>query len=161
MSDYEFLAIKEFDGKLIHLVSSEFTGNAAQISYTVPSGKTFYHLKSKLYPVVDTVKNGKGAVNTVTLSNRRVDLEIQIQSDAAKDVLTHDMESAQGSASVTNVAQGQGNAAVTGQYESNIVESFDGDGSKVFTLTSTNTSGTYRVSMIGIIETTGDSPALS
>ena len=48
MSDYEFLAIKEFDGKLIHLVSSEFTGNAAQISYTVPSGKTFYHLKSKL-----------------------------------------------------------------------------------------------------------------
>jgi hypothetical protein len=68
------------------------------------------------------------------------------------------MESTQGSASVTNVAQGQGNAGQAGQYETNNHESMDGDGIKAILLTSTNTTGTFRVQLEGYIKDTGTSP---
>ena len=152
LSDLEFLAIKEYDGKLIHLISSEFTGNADQITYTPASGKTFYLLRCKLYPVVDTVLTGSGV--TATNANRRVDVEITLDGTVV-DVLTHDYETSYGNSST---ATASGLAANTGQYESNIVESLEGNGSKTVKLTSTNTSGTYRVSMLGIIEDTGSSP---
>jgi len=49
-------------------------------------------------------------------------------------------------------------ASNTGQYETNNHESMDGNGSLAVTLTSTNTSGTYRVQMEGYIKDTGTSP---
>ena len=135
---------KEFDGDLIHELSAEFTGNADQITYVVPSGKTFYHIKSKLYPVVDTVKVSPGP----TLITRRADVELKFDT-TVKDVLTHDFHSISTAASDPGVG-----GANTGQYESNISESFVGDGAKSIKLTSTNTSGTYRVSLMGWIEDT-------
>ena len=145
LSDLEFLAIKEYDGKLIHLISSEFTGNGDQITYTPASGKTFYHLRSRLYPVTDTIN-----VSANTTNNRRCDVEITLDGTVI-DVLTHDYEQY----SVGDTGQGAG---VTWEHNSNIVESMDGNASKQVKLTSTNTSGTYRVSMLGIIEDTGSSP---
>ncbi len=157
LSDIQFLGQLEFNGELVDMLSAEFTDNAVQITCIPGIGKTFYHVKSKLYPVVDTIKTGVGAANTVTLSNRRADVELLFDV-TLKDVLTHDMESAQGSSSVTNVTQGQGNAGQVGQYETNNHESMDGNGSKAITLTSTNTSGTYRVQLEGYIKDTGTSP---
>lgn len=161
LSDFEFLSIKEFGGKLIHEISAEFSTNADQISYTVPNGKTFYHLKSKLYPVTDTIATGSGGASSSypkTL-NRRADVELTFDG-TIKDVLTHDMETTHGSnASNANVAEG--NSGQAGQYETNLVESMAGNGTKQIKLTSTNTSGTYRVTLMGIIETTGTSPKIT
>ena len=159
MGDKEYLSKKQFDGKLFKEISAEFSGNAVQISHIVPSGKTFYLVSAKLYPVVDTIKTGIAPNNTVVTSNRRADVELEFDGTLI-DVLTHDMESTQGSASVTNVAQGQGNASSIGQYDTNIIDSFDGDGIKVVELTSTNTSGTYRVSLMGFEEDTGTDPTI-
>ena len=114
VGNYEYLSKKQFDGKLFKELSAEFTGNAVQISHIVPVGKTFYVVKAKLYPVVDTIKTGIGPVNTVTLSNRRADVELTFDGTLI-EVLTHDMESTQGSGSVTNAPQGQGNAGQAGQ----------------------------------------------
>jgi len=153
MGDLEFLSNLEITGDLIKELSVEFTNNATQITVTPASGKTFFHVRSKLYPVVDTIKTGIAANNTVVTSNRRADVEITNESTVV-DILTHDMESTQGSGSVTNVPQGQGNAAATGQYTTNIMDSLIGDGIKTFTAVSTNTSGTYRVSIFGWIQNT-------
>jgi hypothetical protein len=157
LSDIQFLGQLEFAGELVDLISSEFSANAAQISFVPASGKTFYHVKSKLYPVVDTIKTGIAANNTVVTSNRRADVELAFDG-TLKDVLTHDMESTQGQGTVTNAPAGQGNAGETGQYETNNHESMDGDAIKAITLTSTNTSGTYRVQLEGYIKDTGTSP---
>lgn len=157
MGDLQFLGQLEFDGELVDEISSEFTADAEQINFIPANGKTFYHVRSRLYPIVDTIKTGVAAANTVVLSNRRADVELEFDG-ILKDVLTHDMESTQGSASVTNVQQGQGNATQTGQYETNTHASMDGTGSAAITLTSTNTSGTYRVQMEGYIKDTGISP---
>lgn len=159
MGDKEYLSKKQFDGKLFKEISTEFSGNAVQISHIIPVGKTFYLVGAKLYPVVDTIKTGIAPSNTVVLSNRRADVELSFDG-VLVDVLTHDMESTQGSGSVTNVPQGQGNAGQAGQYDTNIIDSFDGDGIKVVELTSTNTSGTYRVSLMGFEEDTGTDPTL-
>lgn len=161
VGDLEFLAVKEFDGKLIHTVSSEFTGNADQITYTPASGKTFYVLRCKLYPVTNTIATTAPTTSTGdTTTNRRCDVEITLDGTVI-DVLTHDMESINGvwtgSGSTRNA---EGSAGQAGQYESNIVESMDGDAVKAVKLTSTNTSGTYRVSLLGLLEDTGTSPKL-
>ncbi len=58
LGDLEFLRDLELSGDLVHLLSSEFTANADQITFTPASGKTFFHIRSKLYPVVDTVVTG-------------------------------------------------------------------------------------------------------
>jgi hypothetical protein len=147
LSDFEFLSIKEFGGKLIHELSAEFTTDADQVTYTVPSGKTFYHLKSKLYPVTDVVIAGN--------SLRRSDVELTFDG-TVKDALTFNHVS-----SHTDFNDGGGGSGNTGQFETNIVESMAGDGVKQIKLTSTDTTGTYRVSLMGIIETTGSSPKIT
>ncbi len=151
LSDFEFLSIKEFGGKLIHELSAEFTTDADQVTYTVPSGKTFYHLKSKLYPVTDVFKTS--APNGGT---RRTDVELTFDG-TVKDIITYSH-----SASVdTSIDRSYGNAGSTGQFETNLIESMAGDGVKQIKLTSTDTTGTYRVSLMGIIETTGSSPKIT
>ena len=148
LSDFEFLSIKEYGGKLIHELSAEFTGNADQVTYTVPSGKTFYKLKSKLYPVTSVITGG---VSTT----RSADVELTFDG-TVKDILTYYQLDWTSTSSV-----GGASASNTGQFETNIVESMAGDGVKQIKLTSTSTSGTYRVSLMGIIETTGTSPKIT
>jgi len=48
LADVEFLAIKEFDGKLFTETSSEFTTIGTKITRIVPNLKTFFLHKSKL-----------------------------------------------------------------------------------------------------------------
>ena len=151
MGDLEFLRDKELAGDLIHIISSEFTANADQITFVPASGKTFFHIKSKLYPVVNTIITG-AVGSTTTTSNRRADVELTFDS-VLKDALTHDMETTFGS-NEGAATRSQGNAGQTGQYETNIFESMVGDGIKSIKLTSTNNSGTYRVSLLGWIQDT-------
>ena len=80
VGDLEFLSNLEIAGHLIKELSAEFTNNAAKITVTPASGKTFFHVRSKLYPVVDTIKTGIAANNTVVTSNRRADVEITNES---------------------------------------------------------------------------------
>jgi len=148
LSDFEFLSIKEYGGKLIHELSAEFSTSADQVTYTVPSGKTFYHLKSKLYPVSGVIGGG-------TSSTKEVDVELTFDG-TVKDVLTFYSKNHQQSGGT-----GGGSAASAIQSETNIVESMAGDGVKQIKLTSTNTTGNYRVSLMGIIETTGTSPKIT
>lgn len=144
-SDWEYLRKKELAGEIISLISSDFNGNADQITYTVPSGKRFFFMKAKLYPVVDTV-HGETTVIGAT-SNRRAFVSITFDG-VVKDILTHDEESR-----TTYGSYSPGlTTANTGQYESNFFGSILGDGIKQVKLTSTNTSGTYRVSLLGWIE---------
>jgi len=143
------LAKLEFNSKLIDMLSSEFTGNADQITYVPASGKTFYHIKSKLYPVNNTIVLS----TTASVVNRRADVEITFDG-TIKDVLTYDWESQ--SATVSDPGVGGGNA---GQFESNTSESLEGDAIKAIKLTSTNNSGTFRVHMKGFIEDTGTEPS--
>jgi len=148
LSDFEFLSIKEYGGKLIHELSAEFTGNADQVTYTVPSGKTFYHLKSKLYPVTD--------VFVLTGGDRRTDAELTFDG-TVKDIITYSHSAIRD----TSTNRSYASTDNIGQFETNIVESMAGDGVKQIKLTSTNTTGTYRVSLMGIIETTGTSPKIT
>ena len=148
-SEVEFLAKKERDGNLVWSISSEFTTNADQITITPVSGKTFYLVQAKLYPVVDSIITGS-ATASVTTSNRRTDIELTFDG-IVKDVLTHDMETTYGS--TVGGDHAQGNAAVTGQYNTLAKGiSMTGNGVKTVKLTSTNTSGTYRVSILGYYE---------
>ena len=149
LSDFEFLSIKEFGGKLIHELSAVFSTDADQVTYTVPNGKTFYHLKSKLYPSGSNISAG-------TTASRGVNVQLTLNG-TVKDVLTF----TQASAHATGGNGGAGSAAATGEFETNLVESMVGDGVKQIKLTSTGTSGSYRVSLMGIIETTGTSPKIT
>lgn len=145
VGDLEFLRDLELSGDLVHLLSSEFTSDADQITFVPASGKTFFHIRSKLYPVTDTVV---GLADSAGLSaiNRRADVELTFDS-VVKDVLTYDFEAYQND---RNYSGAQSNM----QDETNIFESMVGNGSKSIKLTSTNNSGTYRVSMLGWIQTT-------
>ena len=153
LGDLQFLGQLEFNGELVDEISSEFTADAEQINFIPANGKTFYHVRSRLYPIVDTIKTGVAAANSVVLSNRRADVELEFDG-ILKDVLTHDFRAFLGDTG----GNGPGAAANTGQYETNNHESMDGNGSLAVTLTSTNTSGTYRVQMEGYIKDTGTSP---
>ena len=144
LGDLEFLRKKELDGDLINLLSAEFTTNADQVTFTPASGKTFFHIESKLYPVVDTI------AITQSATNRRADVELTFDA-VIKDVLTYDFEHTVNTSTTDNQKHGQGQ---TGQFKSNIFESMVGNGIKVIKLTSTNNSGTYRVSLTGWIEDT-------
>ncbi len=150
--DLAFLANKEFDGKIFKEISGEFTNNAVQITHIVPSGKTFYLAEVRLYPVVNTVVAAINGAAGTSAVNRRADVEVKFDGTII-DVLTHDQETGQDDANHQGAAGGSGNywGAMKGL-------SLDGDGVKVVELTSTNTSGTYRVSIIGFEETTADDP---
>lgn len=144
LSDIEFIRQKQIEGNLIKLVSTEFSGNADQISYVPASGKTFYFLKAKLYPVNDTtapqLTSGAGL-------SRRADVEIT-NDGTVIDVLTWDYQSYMVSTDDSAPTFG------VGQFDSNVFDSLIGNASKAFKLTSTNTSGTYRVTLLGWIENT-------
>jgi len=138
--DLAFLQQKEQEGNLVKLTSAEFSSDADQITFIPPNGKTFFFIKAKLYPVVDTIATTLPA----GLVNRRADIEIT-NDGVVIDVLTHDQEASN---------SGGGSASATGQRESNIFDSLDGNGVKEFKLVSTNTSGTYRVSLLGYLDNT-------
>lgn len=148
--DFAFLREKELAGDLIHLISSEFTGDADQITFIPASGKTFFHLKSKLYPVVNSIKTG--ASGSFVTESRRADVELTFDA-VIKDVLTHDMQTTHGT-NASGATGSEGNAGQAGQYETNIFESMVGDGVKAIKLTSTSNVGTYRVSLLGWTENT-------
>lgn len=151
VGDLEFLRDLELSGDLIHLLSSEFTGNADQITYVPANGQTFFHISSKLYPVVDTVVTGSNNGAAPVTLNRRADVELTFDS-VLKDVLTYDFEQIYGS----NITGDHPTTAMgsAGQLETNIFESMVGNGIKAIKLTSTNNSGTYRVSLLGWIQPT-------
>ncbi len=144
--DLSFLRDKERAGDLVKLVSSEFSTDADQITFVPSNGKTFFFTKAKLYPVVDTMAGRAGGAG-FTATNRRADIEIT-NDGVVIDVLTHDSESWQHDFLISGGPSG------IGQYESNIFDSLVGDGIKEFKLISTNTSGTYRVSLFGWLEDT-------
>jgi len=148
VGDKEYLSKKQFDGKLFKEISAEFVANAVQITHIVPAGKTFYLVSAKLYPVTNVV-TATGALADV---DRSVDVELKFDGILV-DVLTY-----------TWHFEGDGGnraaAGNAGQFDSGIIDSFDGDGVKVIELTSTSTSGTYRVSLMGFEEDTGTDPTL-
>ncbi len=154
LSDIEYLAIKEFDSKLFTEISSEFTTNAVQITRTIANGKDFYLAKASLYPVVNTVVAAINGGAGTTAVNRRADVEIKYDGTVI-DVLTHDQETGQ------DDANHQGAAGASGKYETTMAgKKLVGDGVKKLELTSTNTSGTFRCSVVGFEETSGASPAV-
>lgn len=151
ITDLQFLRNLEKSGNLISIISAEFSGDGDQITYVPANGKTFFLISAKLYPVVDSIiTGGQTAINT---RNRRADVELTYNS-VVKDVLTHDMETTYGSnTSLSDFSQG--NAGQAGQYVTTAKGiSLVGDGAKAVKLTSTNTSGTYRVALLGWIEDT-------
>ena len=141
-----YLATKQFEGKLFKEISSEFTTNAVQITRTIANGKTFYFVKAKLYPVVNTIFGD----NNLSIKNRRADIEIKFDGTII-DVLTYDFESNELGAN--RAAWGNSN-----QLESLVVDSMIGNGVKKVEVTSTDTSGTFRVSLMGFEENTGTAP---
>ena len=141
-SEVEFLAKKERDSNLVWSISSEFTGNADQITITPASGKTFYLVGIKLYPVIDTVYADTSSGSDII--NRRCDIELTFDG-TIKDVVTYDFE--QGDVAGNQTASNSGQ--LTGLAKG---ISMVGDGVKTVKLTSTNTSGTYRVSVLGYYE---------
>lgn len=151
-NELEFLRDLEKNGNLISLVSSDFTGNGDQITYTVPNGNRFYFIESKLYPVVDTIKTGAGNQNNApTTENRRTFVSLTFDG-VTKDILTHDYETTWGS-NTSGATWASGNSGQAGQYKTTARGiSLLGDGVKQVKLTSSSTSGTYRVSLLGWIE---------
>lgn len=146
-TEIEFLAKKEKEGNLVYQISSEFTGDADQITITPASGKTFYLVGIKLYPVVNAVV--ETAANGTR--NRRADVELTFDS-TVKDVLTWDFEQTGSSSTVSNFhMSSEGVGQLTGLAKG---ISMEGNGAKTIKLTSTNTSGTYRVAILGYYEDT-------
>ena len=142
-SEVEFLAKKERDSNLVWSISSEFTGDADQITITPASGKTFYLVGIKLYPVTNVAI---GNITNNTESSRRTDIELTFNG-TIKDVVTYNEN-----ANVSNLG-GQSMGQLTGQLTGMAKGiSMSGDGIKTVKLTSTNTSGTYRVSVLGYYE---------
>lgn len=140
-NDAEFLARKEKQGNLVSEISSEFTGNGDQITITPSSGKTFYLIGIKLYPVTDVLTSSSH-------SSRRTDVELTYDG-TVKDVLTFSSTSAY----TYTYRSGAGNSQNAGQLTGNARGiSMEGNGTKQIKLTSTNTSGTYRVSIMGYYE---------
>jgi|21_taG_2_1085346.scaffolds.fasta_scaffold02800_2 hypothetical protein len=139
-NDTEFLARKQKQGNLVSEISSEFTGNADQITITPSSGKTFYLIGIKLYPVTDVLTTSNGT--------RRTDVELTYDG-TVKDVLTFSSMSVY----TYTYRSGAGNSQNAGQLTGNTRGiSMEGNGSKQIKLTSTNTTGTYRVSIMGYYE---------
>jgi len=139
-NDTEFLARKQKQGNLVSEISSEFTGNADQITITPSSGKTFYLIGIKLYPVTDVLTTSNGT--------RRTDVELTYDG-TVKDVLTFSSMSVY----TYTYRSGAGNSQNAGQLTGNARGiSMEGNGSKQIKLTSTNTTGTYRVSIMGYYE---------
>lgn len=156
LSDWEFASIKQFQGKLVKEISAEFTGDAVQLSHVVTAGKTFYLLRARLYPVIGAAS---GSSTNVSSTLKRTDVEIQFDGGAIVDVLVWQALATHGTTQTAAVPEGSGNANGAGQFENNIIDSFDGDGIKALTFTSTNTTGTYRVSLLGFEEDTGTNPS--
>lgn len=147
--DLKFLQDKEDTGDLISIISNEFSGNGDQINYVVPTGKIFYLVSAKLYPVDDVV-NMTVPNQAIAYLSRRADIELTFNS-VLKDVLTYFFQSVNG----TNLANtsAQGSAGVAGKLETNARGiSLTGDNVKAVKLTSTNVSGTYRVSLLGYLK---------
>jgi len=146
-SDIAFLRNKSRDGDLVELLSTEFTGDGDQITFVPPNGKTFYLFRARLYPVTNTIIGAFNLSIGVDIQIRRADVEIT-NDGTIVDVLTYDYRIGEDDA----VGMGQ---ASTGQFESNLVANkLIGDGIKEYKLVSTNTSGTYRVSLVGWLEDT-------
>jgi len=143
--DLSFLRDKEKAGDLVKILSPEFSTNADQVTFIPPNGKTFFFSRARLYPVVDTITLIQGSLGNTQLT-RRADIEIT-NNGTIVDVLTHDHHSRQADADMSSGTK-------AGQYESNIFDSLVGDGIKEFKLVSTNTSGTFRVSLFGWLEDT-------
>jgi len=140
--DLSFLRDRERAGDLVKILSPEFSADADQVTFVPPNGKTFFFSRSRLYPVTNVAI---GNVNTNTLQTRQTDVEIT-NDGTVIDVLTYN----ENARVAVNTSMGQ----LTGQFESNIFDSLIGDGIKEFKLVSTNTSGTYRVSLFGWLEDT-------
>ena len=139
-NDVEFRARKENQGILVSMISNEFTGNGDQITITPSSGKTFYLIGIKLYPVT--------GVAQVSAGGKRTDIELTYDG-TLKDVLTYEASAI----AYISSNEGYANASNTGQLTGNASGiSMEGNGSKQIKLTSTNTNGTYRVSIMGYYE---------
>jgi len=140
-NDVEFLARKEKQGNLVSMISNEFTGNGDQITITPASGKIFYLISIKLYPVSNVTPVG----STVS---RQTDVELTYDG-TVKDVLTYSYNTHMRD----QYRESSSSADGTGQFTGNARGiSMEGNGSKQIKLTSTSTTGTYRVSIMGYYE---------
>ena len=148
-NELEFLRDLEKNGNLISLVSSNFTGNGDQITYTVPNGNRFYFIESKLYPITDTATIASTNSISPIVTNRRVLVSLTFDG-VTKDILSYDQESRYNAVSSGNSSM---SSSQTGNFQSTARGiSLLGDGVKQVKLTSSSTSGTYRVSLLGWIE---------
>lgn len=145
-NEWEFFRDLQKDGNIISLISSDFTGNGDQITYTVPNGKTFYLVKAKLYPVSNVI--AISALEPDGSESRGTTVSLTFDG-VTKDILTYTFLHHGNSSNLYNTKHGQFG---TGQFETNSFVSLVGDGVKQIKLTSSSTSGTYRVSLFGWIE---------
>lgn len=146
-NELEFLRDLEKSGNLISLVSSDFTGNGDQITYTVPNGNRFYFIESKLYPVSNVI--AISALEPDGSESRGTTVSLTFDG-VTKDILTYTFLHHGNTSNLYNTKHGQFG---TGQFETTVKGiSLLGDGVKQVKLTSSSTSGTYRVSLLGWIE---------
>ena len=141
-NEWEFFRDLQKDGNIVSLLSSDFSTNGDQITYTVPNGKTFYLVKAKLYPVTNVV-----IVTTDNDTQTRQCIVSLTVDGVTKDILTWHYQQRENS----NNQQFGGSFGI-GQFETNSFVSLVGDGVKQIKLTSSSISGTYRVSLFGWIE---------
>jgi len=149
--DLPFLMNKEFDGKLIHNLSAEFTTTGVKFTRTVASGKTFYLYKAMLLPKdnvqirLSTGQNQAQARAEVKYDGAVIDV---MMFDAVSDVST----GGSAEASVETGASEQQSTHAMGK-------SMDGDGVKVVEINiPAIAGGTFRVLMMGIEEDTTTDP---
>ena len=155
MSDILFLAKKEFDGKLVHEISSQFTATGVKITRTITNGKTFYLAKCVLIPDTDTVNDI--VMGQTANINRNCFVDIKYDGTVI-DQLMYNFESDSIAVSDPGAAADhieKLNATATGK-------SLVGDGVKKVEVEVSATDGTagYVVELLGWEENTGDDPII-
>lgn len=149
--DISFMAGKEFDGKLFHEVSAEFSTTGVKISRIVPSGDTFYLAKAKLYPKDVAIRTSVGT------ATNECKCEVKFNGTVI-DVMNHDLQSTLlvGGDDIETTQFGGGNMTETATIGLSMV----GDGVDVVEINVTAVTGTYRVLLLGWEELTATDPRL-
>ncbi len=153
LSDIEFLAINEFDNKLIHDLSAEFTTTGVKFTRTPASGKTFYLAKAKLI-----LKDG------VTLRTSLGSNHVQCRAEIKYNGTVIDTIMFDSQASLIAGGRDQETTTLGGDHQAvtnAIGKSMDGNAIKLVEINvAAIAGGTFRVLMMGWEEDTGTSPAV-
>ena len=140
LGDIEDLIKRETASELFSSLSSSFTTVGAKITRTVPNGKTFFLVKAKLHPAFTSVQS-EGSFCLV---------EIRYDGTAVA-FLGYQMMKFTFQA---GTGAGGGSAGSSSIECLIIADSLVGDGVKNVTAHVTNISGTFRIELQGIEQTT-------